>query len=396
MMRHFSWSVCGFAAGTMLALAAVGCTEVEGEDDPALDEAEGGGVAEGALLFTLARFDGNGRRCATCHPVAFGQSGTLNPAQVELRFRFDPSGELFRHDGADVIGGNTFNRVRSHATILIDRALPANISIAGSSARSVILPRGIPTVMNTPALDPVLMYDGRDPTLQAQARGAALAHAQSSNVTDSQLDSIAAFEMTLFNRRNLRDFVKYGTPLSMPDGGNDSERRGRRFFIDDGLSDMDSVGESPTAICGWCHSGDFLNGTSAFFGTNIFTLPEGSRFNTALVSELNPLGNPVYAFDVRNPNGSVTRVNSPDPGFMLTVGAAQAANLFKTPTLWGVKDTAPYFHDNSSDSLEALANHYDTALGILCRITPGCVASVGSIDLSDQDKADIVAYLKLL
>ena len=69
MMRHFSRSVCGFAAGTMLALAAVGCTEVEGEDDPALDEAEGGGVAEGALLFTLARFDGNGRRCATCHQI---------------------------------------------------------------------------------------------------------------------------------------------------------------------------------------------------------------------------------------------------------------------------------------------------------------------------------------
>ena len=35
------------------------------------------------------------------------------------------------------------------------------------------------------------------------------------------------------------------------------------------------------------------------------------------------------------------------------------ANLFKIPPLWGVKDTAPYFHDNSAKTLEDVAEHYE-------------------------------------
>jgi cytochrome c peroxidase len=371
-----------------------GC-EVEGDlDDPELEELEG--VSAGAKLFNSGTFNGNGTTCKTCHTGSEnGGTGTLSPAQVQALFASKPNDVLFQHDRADVMGGTTFNRVRTHATILIDRALPANISIAGSSARSVILPRGIPTTMNTPAMDPVLMYDGRDPNLQVQARGAVLGHAQGTAPTTTQLNDIAEFQQTLFNRQNLKDFVEHGVALSMPEGTTESEIRGRRFFIDDGLSDMDSVGETAQNICGWCHSGDSLNATSQFFGDFIFPLPEGSRFNTALVSELNPLRNKVFAFDVVNPNGTVTRVNSPDPGVMLTNGVAAAANLFKTPTLWGVEDTAPYFHDNSSKTLDQLADHYDTALAILCSITP-CAQSVGSIDFSEQDKDDIVAYLLLL
>ena len=383
----------------LLSLAGACATQVEGdldEDNPSLEEAEtGGGVLHGAALFNLDRFDGNGRRCASCHPLALGQTGTLTPAQVELRFKFNSNGELFRHDGADVMGGNTFDRIREHATILVEVPLPPNISLVGSSARSVILPRGIPTVMNTPALDPVLMSDGRAPSLTEQARGAIAGHAQSTNVTAQELDAIAAFQQTLFNRQNLKNFVDHGTPLSMPPGNTDSERRGRRFFIDDGLSDMDSVGETAQNICGWCHSGDMLNSSSAFFGVNIFPLPEGSRFNTAAVSEFNPLGNPVHTFDVTNPNGSVSRVTTADPGVMLTNGLIQANNLFKTPTLWGSKDTAPYFHDNSSKSLDQLADHYDLALAFLCSITL-CAETICSIDFSEQDKDDIVAYMKLL
>ena len=29
--------------------------------------------------------------------------------------------------------------------------------------------------------------------------------------------------------------------------------------------------------------------------------------------------------------------------------------MFKIPSLWGVKQTAPYFHDNSAKTLEELA-----------------------------------------
>jgi cytochrome c peroxidase len=397
MVHRFGSALAAFALPLALTVAT-GCleTEVEGEmegleeGDPLLEEAESGGVIHGALLFNLARFDGNGRRCASCHPVAFGQSGTLHPLEIQFRFLFNPNGELFRHDGADVIGGNTFNRIRQHATILIDRALPDNVSIAGSSARSVILPRGIPTVMNTPALDSIFQYDGRAATLQIQAAGAIEGHAQSTDVTEEELDAIAEFQMILFNRQNLRNFVNHGTPLTMPPGRTASEQRGRRFFIDDGLNDMDSVGESFGSACGWCHSGNFLNTSSAFFGENIFPgggFPEGINFNNAFVSEFNPLGNPVYDFELTNPDGTVTVLSSPDPGLMLTIPDPFFFNVFKVGTLWGAADTAPYFHDNSAKNLAELMEHYDLMLQII---------SEGMIDLSTQDKLDIIAYSKLL
>jgi hypothetical protein len=62
------------------------------------------------------------------------------------------------------------------------------------------------------------------------------------------------------------------------------------------------------------------------------------------------------------------------------------ANAFKIPSLWGVKDTAPYFHDNSAKSLEDVAAHYARFLPL----TPAPAR------LTQQDQQDIVAYLKLL
>ena len=403
MTRHLESVLKLLLLSATVALAP-GCMAADAgdPDDPGLDEAEhgGGGYHDpGEDLFEDATFGGNGRTCATCHPSEYGESGTLNPAQIQYLFSRNPSNSLFKHDGADVIGGNTFNRIRQHATILINKSLPANVSIVGSGARNVILPRGIPTTMNTPALDPVLMYDGREPNLQQQARNAIAGHAQSTNVSTSQLDAIARFQKGLFNRSNLKNFAKYGSPLRMPYGYTDSQRRGRRWFIDDNKSSTGDVGESKFNVCGFCHSGPMLNSLSGFFVANVAPapLPEGFRFFTVLVSEFNAMGNPTYDFDVANPDGSHTIVNSPDPGITLVTGEAPPVGngFFKIPTCWGIKDTAPYFHDNSSKSLTDLMNHYDDAIFILSETDPVPV-TLGQVDLTEQDKADIIAYMLLL
>jgi hypothetical protein len=379
----------------LMGLMAPACMEVEGDpDEPGLDQLEG--VSEGAMLFNTATFGGNGRTCKTCHPSATGQSGTLNPAQVSAL----PSNDaLFVGDGADVIGGNTFNRIKQHATILITLALADNVSIQGSSARTVTVARGIPTTMNTPALDPVLMYDGREPSLQSQARNAILDHAGSSNVTTQQLDDIAAFQKTLFNRTNLRDFFQKGKPLTMPQGKTMAEKRGRRWFIDDNKTSVGDVGESKFNVCGFCHSGTMLNELSGFFVGNVAPpgFVEGDRFFTALVSEFNAMGNPTNVFVFDNGDGTTTEVESPDLGIFLQAGVAPPIGngFFKILSCWGVKDTAPYFHDNSSKTLTDLMNHYDDAIFILSETDP-VPPTLGQVDLSEQDKADIQAYLKLL
>ena len=74
-----------------------------------------------------------------------------------------------------------------------------------------------------------------------------------------------------------------------------------------------------------------------------------------LVSELNEAGNPVHDFVFKNADGTTSHVVSPDPGRALITGKAtgfEDLNAFKIPTLWGVAETAPYFHDNSAKTLD--------------------------------------------
>jgi cytochrome c peroxidase len=63
------------------------------------------------------------------------------------------------------------------------------------------------------------------------------------------------------------------------------------------------------------------------------------------------------------------------------------ANFFKIPSLWGVKKTAPYFHDNSVKTLEELAMFYADMFATLPE---------SPLQLTPQDRADMVAFLRLL
>ena len=58
-----------------------------------------------------------------------------------------------------------------------------------------------------------------------------------------------------------------------------------------------------------------------------------------------------------------------------------ATGLYRTTPLRALWQHAPYFHDGSAATLEAVVDHYDTELGL---------------GLSAQDKADLVEYLKSL
>ena len=108
--------------------------------------------------------------------------------------------------------------------------------------------------------------------------------------------------------------------------------------------------------------------------------PPGSRFSNVAVSEFNTAGNRVRDFLFTN-NGVTTVVSSPDPGRALITGRPESGNFdnlnaFKIPTLWGIRRTAPYFHDNSARTLEQLADHYQRFLKI-----------VGApVDLTEQDR----------
>ena len=80
-----------------------------------------------------------------------------------------------------------------------------------------------------------------------------------------------------------------------------------------------------------------------------------------------------------------------------SIPRAVFADNFKIPTLWGVKDTAPYFHDNGAKTLRDAVAHYQRFFDFTEAQDPVGSATLGGfITLTDDDVDDIVAYLKLL
>ncbi|MFM2419015.1 MAG: hypothetical protein RL385_3738 [Pseudomonadota bacterium] len=328
----------------------------------------------GEHLFEEETFGGNGRTCRTCHTE---KSGALSPADVAAAYRRNRQGPLFRAIDSDDRAGQSYARLINTATVLVDISLPQGWSIPGSSQTHATLARAVPTTMNVPALDPLLMADGRFSTPESQALGAVHAHAEPTREPSAgELAAIAQFEKSsdFFSADALKSYAAGGAAPTLPAGRTAAEKRGRRWFV-----------PSAQGVCGHCHAGPMLNQTSSFFVPPPgVTMPVGSRFWTAFVSEFNRAGLPLQTFAVQTPGG-VTQVASPDPGRALITGQLSDVNLFRIPTLWGVKGTAPYFHDNSAATLEALVQHYSDYFAIV---------GVGAIAPAAQ--ADIVAYLKLL
>ena len=254
--------------------------------------------------------------------------------------------------------------------------------------------RGIPGTVNTPALDPALMYDLRAGTLSDQALGAIHDHAQNTvEPTEGQLAMIAEFQRTdrqFFSSDAMEDFARGGPPPQLPLGTTLSQQRGRLMFVE-----AEFTPGSTKGICALCHTGPMLNRTSPFN----HTAPPGANISNIGVSERNLLNLPVYTFLIDDGFGDVQAVRLPDPGIPLTNPRppgvpppfirhpAFFAGMFKIPSLWGVRKTAPYFHDNSAKTLEEVAAFYT----VLFATAPDF-----PVQLTAQDEADMVAFLKLL
>jgi len=352
---------------------------------------------DGKRLFERETFGGNGRTCSTCHTSA---TGTMSPTDEQKRFNANARDPLFVHDGSDDGNGKGASRMLKDATVLVEISLPANVSLADDpTARSVVVRRGVPSTLNTPALDRVLMMDGLQPDLASQAASAIAGHAQAKRTpTDAEIRGITDFEATddaFFSSPALREFAHGGAAPQLPQGHTAAEQRGRRFFED--VSDLQDFKHG---ACGACHSGPMLNETNELLFA-VGKVPVHTRFQSVRVSELNDAHNPMHEYVFTNADGTTTRLMSPDPGRALITGIGKESglfdnvNAFKIPTLWGVSRTAPYFHDNSAQTLEDVVAHYNKFFEVATDPDgPGPKGPL--VVLTQDDQADIVAYLKLL
>jgi cytochrome c5 len=263
---------------TVSAAAAAG--GAAGDEDRHCGGESCSAVVRGFVAFfdrNLRGLDGNGRSCNDCHMVT--ERFRLTPAAAEARFQalqrrrlHDPRADdpLFRPLDADDfhINGeraNDYSNLRQNGLIRITFTLPANMRLIDPATNqpsvetTVDVWRMVPGVADVkltgsdglnpwprgPNVTGGYQLDGRFLTLQEQALGALLNHAEiQSPPPDRLLDDLSSFERVLFTNERVRALsAAIDAGLSPPDADpplNALELQGKVVFA---------------RACGQCHGG---------------------------------------------------------------------------------------------------------------------------------------------
>jgi cytochrome c peroxidase len=203
--------------------------------------------------------------------------------------------------------------------------------------------------------------DARFATLQEQALGAFISHAEVQTLPSQRtLDDLASFQLALFTNDRVRELaaaMRAGTALPDPDPPLDElEQQGKSVF---------------ERACAQCHGGVSQSNSSVpiiRFHDITSQCPRPvdtatpARFAFAPCSP--SLARNVRTYEITMANGAKVRRTSSDPGRALLTGFVGGPppqddwNKFDMPGLRGIRDTAPYFHNNSAATLEEVVDHY--------------------------------------
>ena len=97
-------------------------------------------------------------------------------------------------------------------------------------------------------------------------------------------------------------------------------------------------------------------------------------------------------------NGLDLEVNMADVGREDVTNNPLYKGAFKVPSLRNIELTPPYMHDGRFDTLEDVVEHYDHGIKISPTLnsTLASVQNNGGLQLTSQDKSDLIAFLKTL
>jgi len=379
----------------------------------------------------------NGRSCASCHEAEDGFS--VSTANVRKRFeRSCGKDPIFRtvdgatNPAADV---STLEKRRAAYSLLLNKGLiriqepiPPNAEfelVAVDDPYGNDLSGGLSVFRRPlPAMNlkfnAVIMWDGREPDLVSQARGATLRHAEATAAPDdATLRSIVDFETALFTTQIQVDglgptsgrgvsgdpktlstqeffvninrdtstfppaptektlgadvFKVFAAWASSPVASRASVERGEQLF--NRRQFFDPVG-GPDTTCAECH--DAPNAGS--FSGPTENIPPFGGMRTVLIADA-PFRTPdLPLYTLRNKATGDTRQTT-DPGMAFRSGLWRDVSRFKAPHLRGVASRAPFFHNGMSTTLADVVEHYDT---------------IDNIGLTDSEKADLTAFLSAL
>ena len=417
-------------------------------DEPPCDA-----VARGRSAFNrrnLNQLGGNGRSCADCHMPSDGFQ--LSPASARARYddlqskrehNKNADDPLFRPVDADDfrINGDSaidFSNLVDNGLIRVTMPLPLNVklidpstgqpsdetsvdlwravmpinnvAITGPDSVLPIWPPGVPRspIMgqdpNGPNRQGGYQHDARFGTLQEQARGALIAHAQVSvEPPQGMLDDLAAFQQTLFSSPAvgmLGDAIlSSSTPFPDPDPElNELEQQGKGVF---------------NRACAQCHGGTLHPSGSTPETTIVRPLVRYHNIQTACPRPTTDgyapcperLARNARTYRITLANGTFQFVTTSDPGRLLLTGQPADLGVFDITQLRGISKTAPYFHNNSAATLEEVLDHYDAFFRRVARLNPapnlppllssnGLVVDRGFV--TADERAALLAYLRKL
>ena len=290
-------------------------------------------VRLGRYLFYDAWLSVNGQQaCASCH-------------MQELAFT----------DGRATALGTTGQSHPRSAMSLVNVAYNATLTWSDPGMRSLEKQALVPLL----GKDPVEMgMAGHEPALLAQLRGEGVYRELFPQAFPGERDpftaanaakALAAFERTIISARSPYD--RYHLE-GQRDAISEAAKRGEVLFY-----------SQPAAGCYRCHSGP--------------NFTDGAYHNTALYSLKGK-----YAYPW------------PNLGIFLHTGNPADVGKFRTPGLRNVALTGPYMHDGSVATLEEVLEHY--AAGGRGHDNPQKDARIGKIELTGQNRRDLVEFLKSL
>jgi cytochrome c peroxidase len=198
---------------------------------------------------------------------------------------------------------------------------------------------------------------------------AAFPDAEDPFTVESVVNAIASFERTILSGDSPYDRYFSGAD---PDAISASAKRGANIFTSEKFQ------------CFHCHSGIGFANAEDFVGKAV---PQIEYTNTGLYNIPGPTSYP-----------------APNTGLFTYTGKRTDIGKFRVPTLRNIAVTAPYMHDGSVPTLDAVLDHYAEGGRTILK---GPYAGVGAanptksffmpgINISGQEREDLLEFLKSL
>jgi cytochrome c peroxidase len=299
-------------------------------------------VELGRYLFYDTRMSVNGKEsCASCH-------------RQELAFT----------DGRAVGLGATGELHSRSAMSLVNVAYAGALTWSNPEMTSLEKQALVPVFGEHPVELGLREGDQFLPTLRADAKYRELFMSAFPSEDDPVIaanivKAIASFERSIISARSPFDRYHYNRDDSAI---SDSAKRGEILFFDQRLS------------CFRCHG--------------------GFAFTDSTVSERNPKRQIEFHNTGLYSVPGLLSYPLPNVGIYEFTQDRADVGKFKAPTLRNIALTAPYMHDGSISTLEGVLDHY--AAGGRAHANPNKDPLVGGFTLSEQDRKDLIEFLKCL